>query len=131
MIGRPAILEDAAAWLDACCRRAYQVGSCALAIDELAGIVNASSPPPWLDTVQTRGRESGITTVIVSQRPRRIPLTILSEAEHVFAFDLNVPDDRRFLAELFGDFWAPASRHGFLYWRPDMAAPVECSPIAT
>lgn len=129
MIGRPSLLEDARPWLDACCRRAYQVGSCALAVDELAGIASASNPPPWLDVVQTRGRESGITTVIVTQRPRRIPVTIISEAEHVFSFDTSHPDDRAFLADLFGGWWSPASRHGFLYWRPDLAGPIECAPL--
>jgi hypothetical protein len=129
VIGRPALLEDARPWLDACCRRAYQVGHCVVAIDELAGIVNASAPAPWLDVLQTRGRESAITTVIVSQRPRRIPLTVISEAEHVFSFDVSHPADKSFLADLFGGWWSPLARHGFLYWRPDMAAPIECQPI--
>lgn len=128
-------MEDAREWLNHCCRRAYQVGSCALAVDELAGIASASDPPVWLDVIQSRGRDPGpqgpITAYIASQRPRRIPLTVISEAEHVFCFDLNVPADRAYMADIFGAWWKPASKHGYLYWRPDLGAPIECAPIPT
>lgn len=120
-------------WLEACFRRAYQVGSTVLAVDELAGLADASNPPVWLDTVQQRGRDPGpqgpITTVIVSQRPRRIPVTVISEAEHVFVFGVSHPADRAFLADLLGGYWTPGHRHGFLYWRPDLEGPVECDPV--
>lgn len=129
MIGRPALLEDARAWIDTVCRRAYQVGSCVVAGDELAGVATASDPPVWLDVLQTRGREENITTVWGTQRPRRIPVTVLSEAVHVFCFDLNVPADRAYVADVIGGWWKPASPHGFLYWRSDMAEPIECAPI--
>ena len=133
VIGRPGLLDDAGAWLDTCCRRAYQVGSCVVAVDELAGVATASDPPPWLDVLQSRGRDPGpqgpITTVIATQRPRRIPMTVISEAEHVFAFDVSQPADRAYLADLFGGFWTPAHRHGSLYWRPDLAGPVEVAPL--
>lgn len=129
VIGRPSLLEDERTWLDTCCRRVYQVGSCVVAIDELAGIASAGQPIRWLDTLQTRGRELGITTVIVSQRPRRIPATVLSEAEHVFVFGLNTPADRDYIADTIGGYQQPRSEHGFLYWRPDMAAPVELAPL--
>lgn len=56
-------------------------------------------------------------------------MTVISEAEHVFCFDVSHPTDRDFLADLFGDWWSPANRHGFLYWRPDLSAPIECLPI--
>lgn len=131
VIGRPGLLEDPTDWLNTCCRRAYQVENCVVAVDELAGIANASSPPVWLDVLQTRGRELGITTVICSQRPRRIPVTVLSEASHVFVFGLNTPADRDYVADTIGDYWAPTSKHGYLYWRPDMASPIECAPIPT
>lgn len=131
VIARPGLAEDTRAWLDAVCRRAYQVGSAVVAVDELAGIASAANPPVWLDVLQTRGRESALTTVIATQRPRRIPLTVISEAEHVFSFDVSHPTDRAFLADVFGDWWQPAHRHGSLYWRPDLAGPIELAPLLT
>lgn len=134
VIGRPAMLEDPREWLMACCRRAYQVGSCAVAVDELAGLAGANDPPSWLDMLLQRGRDPGpqgpITTIVASQRPRKIPVTVISEAEHVFCFDLSVPADRAYMGDIFGAWWSPGQRHGALYWRPDMARPVELEPIS-
>lgn len=134
LIARPGMLESEREWMDALCRRAYYTGSCAVAVDELAGIATESRPLPYLDELLRRGRDPGpqgpITTLVATQRPRRIPLAVLSEAEHLFVFDLNVPDDRAFMRELVGAYEPPRLRHGFWYWRPDLDAAVECQPIA-
>jgi hypothetical protein len=128
-IARPALLEPEPAWLDACCRHAYYVGATAVGVDELAGIATASRPVRWLDVLLTRGRESGITTYVCSQRPQRIPSTVLSEAEHVFVFALNLAADRDRVAEVIGPYPEPSRRHGFVYWRPGLTAGVETLPI--
>jgi hypothetical protein len=128
------MLEDARTWLEACCRRAYQVAACAVLVDELAGIITASSPGVWFETLLTRGRDTErgpITTFVCTQRPRRIPLTVLSEAEHVFVFDLNTRQDRDYIADVIGEFWRPRTAHAALYWRPELDGPVELLPIRT
>jgi len=128
-----AILEPEREWMDGLCRLAYYAGSCVLAADELAGIATESRPLPWLNVCLTRGRDPGpqgpITTIVASQRPRRIPVSVISEADHVIAFDLNSPADRKFMAELIGAYERPRIEHGFWYWTPDMEAAVECEPI--
>lgn len=134
VIGRPALMEDDRTWLDACCRRAYQVAACAVLVDELAGLATASDPPEWLNRLLTRGRDTErgpITTFVCTQRPRRIPLTVISEAEHVFVFELNLRSDRAYVAEVIGDIWKPQFEHSALYWRPELDRPVELLPIPT
>lgn len=128
-IVRPAVLEDEREWADRLCRHAYYVERCAVALDELPAGTDANRPLQWLGVLLRRGREAGITTYVATQRPMDIPLTILSEAEHVFVFDLNLEGDRRRIREVIGDYPEPAHRHGFAYWRPDLAAAVACDPI--
>lgn len=138
-IARPGLAETAGgkepAWMDAGCRLAYRAGSCTVAVDELAGIATASRPVPGLEVLLRRGRDPGpqgpITTIVATQRPRAIPLTVLSEADHVFLFDLNQPADRAFVAELVGAYERPRIPHGFWYWRPELERAVECEPIGT
>lgn len=128
-IVRPALLEDERAWADALCRHAYYVERCAVALDELPAGTDANRPLEWLGVLLRRGREAGITTYVATQRPLDIPLTILTEAEHVFVFDLNLEGDRRRVREVMGSYPPPARRHGFAYWRPDMTAAIACDPL--
>lgn len=128
-IARPGLLEDEREWADTVCRHAYRVTRCAVALDELPAGVSESRPLTWLDVLLKRGRELGITTLVATQRPRRVPLDVIAQAEHVFAFDLNQAADVRFMAETIGAYDHPRTRHGFWYWTPDMPAAVECSPL--
>lgn len=129
VIARPTLLEPEPAWCDALMHRVYQVQACAVAVDELAGLASEDQSGGWLNVVQQRGRELGITSIFGTQRPRRIPVTVLSEADHVLAFGLTYPADRRFMAEMLGAYWTPADEHGFLYWRPGMTEPAESEPL--
>lgn len=128
VIARPALLEDERAWMDRLCRRAYYVAHCVLAADELPDGVTADRTVPWLDVCLKRGREAPLTTIVATQRPLDVPKPIRTEAEHVFAFDLNDPDDRRYLGKLIGGYWSPRADHGFLYWTP-LTRARECAAI--
>jgi len=132
---RPGLLEDEREWMDKLCRSAYYAGSCAIAADELAGIVTESQQSRWLNVCLQRGRDPGpqgpITTIVATQRPKRIPVTVLSEADHILAFDLNYPDDQRLVREVIGHYERPRIRHGFWYWAPDLPdGAIECAPLA-
>lgn len=133
LIARPGPLEPEPAWADALCRRAYYAGSCAVALDEVAGVATATRPLPGLTLLSTRGRDPGpqgpITLYAATQRPRHIPLTLLSEADVLLVFDLNLQADRDHVAGVIGDYGRPSQRYGFWYWTPELERAIECEPI--
>lgn len=133
VIARPGLLEPEPAWADELCRRAYYVGSCAVAVDEVAGLGTAAKPLPWLDVLSRRGRDPGpqgpITLFAGTQRPRHIPLTLLSEADVLLVFDLNLREDRDHIAGVIGDYGRPSIPHGFWYWTPTLGDAIECAPV--
>lgn len=77
---------------------------CTLYIDELflPPVIVGDVFPPHFGAVYTRGRELGIEVWAATQRPKRIPQNALSEAEHVYAFKLKMPQDRERVQEFTG-----------------------------
>ncbi len=73
-----------------------------LYIDEAYALLGGINPSFYLQAILSRGRERGISTIIATQRPKRIPLITLSESEHVFLFRLNMVEDRIRAYELTG-----------------------------
>lgn len=130
IVVRPGAGEERRAWLDAVCWHVYRHGETALGIDEVVGVVDASRRSPGFDACQTQGRELGITMLTCTQRPRGVPPTILSEADHLFIFALNREDDRKAIAETCGPYPTPSSgTYRFVYWSPAVDSPIECAPL--
>jgi hypothetical protein len=133
VIARPGLMEPEPAWADELLRRAYYTGSCAVAVDEVAGLGTAAKPLPWLDMLSKRGRDPGpqgpITLFAATQRPRHIPLSLLSEADVILVFDLNLGADRDHVAGVIGDYGRPSRPHGFWYWTPELDRAIECAPV--
>lgn len=73
-----------------------------LYVDEAYAILGGTNPSFHLQACITRGRERGISTLIATQRPKRIPLIFLSESEHVYIFRLQLMGDRQTVRELTG-----------------------------
>ncbi len=71
-------------------------------VDEATSVVGGTSPPRFLTAIVNRGRERGISSLIATQRPKRVPLNILSEAEHFYIFKLLLLDDRKRVEEICG-----------------------------
>ena len=71
-----------------------------LYVDEAYSILGGTNPSQYLQACLSRGRERGISTVISTQRPARIPIITMSESEHIFVFRLNAATDRARAAEL-------------------------------
>lgn len=63
-------------------------------IDETAGVTQGDQYPYHYGACFMRGRELGVEVWSATQRPIRIPQIALSEAEHVYAFRLRMPQDR-------------------------------------
>lgn len=130
VIARPAPGEDRRAWLDAVARLVYYTGECAFAIDEILGIATDARPLRWVDTCETEGRELGITMIVATQRPHRIPLVLISEADAFLVFHLALEKDRERIAEVIGPYRDPGKRtFRPVYYGPTLTAAVECAPL--
>ena len=88
----------------------YKEEDCIVWVDELMAIGNAVKFPDWYKACLTRGRELGISVWSCTQRPATIPIISISEASHLFIFDLNMKKDRQRIAEIAG--------HGAFMQRP-------------
>lgn len=73
-----------------------------LFVDEAYAVTGGSNPSFHFQACLTRGRERGISTIVATQRPHRIPLVTLSEAEHYYIFRLQLLKDRQRVEELTG-----------------------------
>jgi len=80
----------------------YERRNCVLYVDEVYAIAQGDSYPWFFGACLTRGRERGIAVYIASQRPSRVPQVMLSESEHVYTFNLKLPQDRERMADVTG-----------------------------
>jgi hypothetical protein len=90
-------------------------------VDEVMSLYeNANSILPFHKACLTRGRTRKISVWNVTQRPKTIPLTCISESKHFFIFDLNLDADRKRIMEIvpFKELETVASKAGgeFAFW---------------
>lgn len=111
--------ESSAKFWESVLREVYRAAYCVLYIDEAYGVNRGTNAGEWLEAIWTRGREFEITGIAATQRPRNIPVILLSEAEHFFIFELRNPDDRDHVAA----YVDPVIKtkvpdpHGFYYYQ--------------
>ncbi len=84
---------------EAVMQEVYEAADVFVYIDEAYGVVTGPNPGEYLQAIWTRGREFRVGAIAASQRPKRIPLIMLSEADHLFVFRLGLKADRDFMAE--------------------------------
>lgn len=87
-------------------------------VDEAAMCVRESKPIRGYAACIQLGRERGIGVWSATQRPARVPIVLLSESEHMFAFRLRHPEDLRRVMD-YSDpaiMQKQATGHGFWYW---------------
>jgi hypothetical protein len=83
-------------------RWVYLRGHCTVYVDETYAVTNGNDFPEWYGACLTRGREADVEVWSASQRPKDIPQIAMSEAEHVYAFYLKMPQDRQKLESFAG-----------------------------
>lgn len=83
-------------------RWCYDRGNCVVYVDEVFAVASANTVPHHLLACVTRGRERGVQLYASTQRPSGIPLVVLSESEHVYAFRLKLPGDRERMEDVTG-----------------------------
>jgi hypothetical protein len=93
--------RDPTVW-DQLFRWVYLRGCCTVYVDETYAVTNGNDFPEWYGACLTRGRESDVEVWSASQRPKDIPQIAMSEAEHVYAFYLKMPQDRQKLEAFSG-----------------------------
>jgi len=90
-----------------------------LFVDEAYAVTGGTNPSFHFQACLARGRERGISTLVATQRPHRIPLVTLSEAEHYWIFRLTLLNDRRRVEEITGitaEEQLDLKNHEFFYY---------------
>lgn len=67
-------------------------------IDEIYHIGYGAGFPVWLPRAITTARQRGLSFWIASQRPRNIPMPVMTEASRIYVFYLNKEDDIKYIA---------------------------------
>lgn len=103
LIYRPSFeeLEDEDV-VDASFEWIYERRHTVLYVDEIFAYAEGDRSPWFLRACLTRGRERGVVVYIASQRPSRVPQVMLSESEHIYTFNLKLPQDRERMADVTG-----------------------------
>lgn len=96
----------------------FERGNTLAFVDEAMLLTRGTNPPLYYAACIQQGRELGIGMWSATQRPARVPIVLLSESEHVFAFRLRNPDDRRRVADYtdYAIMDKEARDHGFYYY---------------
>lgn len=85
------------------CRIVFQNKNRALYVDEAMAVTSPSKIPYWFKIVITQGRSYNVGEISATQRPKNIHNTLISEAEHLFIFSLNLQGDIDKLEEMIGE----------------------------
>lgn len=111
-------------------RRCYDAENVIVYVDEVYGVTRNGQPDQWLTALYTRGAELGIGVWAATQRPRRIPLIVLSESEWTLLFRLKLQADREYMAEMIGPAALDTlSGHEFWLYRESWDNPVKYGRI--
>ena len=78
---------------DSICEVIFNSRNNTLYVDEAAMISTPTKILYWHKVLVTQGRSYDIGIINVSQRPRDIHNTLISESEHLFAFSLSLETD--------------------------------------
>lgn len=119
--------------VDLVIRRILRYGRTCLLIDEAMEYATVGRIMPAYKRAITQGRELYVPVVSCTQRPIGVHNVILSEAEHMFAFDLQLEGDREKLVAgngAAGFLERPGQPFAFLYAGPATGGvAIHCSPL--
>lgn len=103
VIYRPRLEEMKPEYWDEFFRYCYERKNCIVWVDEVMSICpSAFKIPEYYKGILTRGRSRNTAVWSLSQRPKDIPIVIMSESKHFFVFDLNMAEDRERVAQVTG-----------------------------
>lgn len=127
--------EDARADdVDEVIRRVLAFGRTCLLLHETVDYANPNRMVPALRRAVLTGRSQHVPVVACSQRPIGLHNVVISESQHVFAFDLAMEPDRKKIAGVGGPGFLERvgeGSHEFLYHGPGTAGGViRCPPLS-
>ena len=103
IVYRPRFEELELVYYDEFYKWIYNRKDCVVIIDEAMQVCESPKRyPQYLKGILTRGREYNIAAWVCTQRPKTLPLFLLSEASKFFVFELNLKEDRQRLVEITG-----------------------------
>jgi hypothetical protein len=104
--------------------------------DEAGAAFPVRGTPRAARAMLVQGRKRMLGHVACHTRPRELDPNIVAQAEHVAAFALPVPDDRRRIAELAGlnpatvdELMGRLPQFGFLWWDRRRQRLTVCAPL--
>jgi len=116
---------------DEVCRIVYYAGNMALFVDEAQSYASAATIPFYFSEILRLGAQRGVGCVVLSQRPRAMTNFVISEAEYIVAFKLQLATDRRKIVEVVGPEVDEPLRtmapYHFMFWDGDDVR--FCTPI--
>jgi len=101
----------------------YRLEDITVWVDELFAVSpNPHVIPEYLQAIYTRGRTRNVSAWGLTQRPKGISGMPLSQATHVFGFDLRKPEDRKYMYDTTGapEFMENPGKYNFWYWTDEM-----------
>ena len=99
---------------------AFRRGNCTVYVDEVFDLMRGNTVAPALIKLLKQGRSKGIRTIVSTQRPRSIPVSLLSESDHYYMFELLLADDRKRMAEVMGPAVLGELPHPYDFWYYDV-----------
>ena len=118
---------------DQLCQYVYERRDQHLIADELKTVYQGRSAlSEYHNLIMTNGRSYGVGMSNNTQRPKRIPIEALSEAEHTFTFQLRIKDDRDRMAGIYGEKAEEArdlSGYRYIYDHAALDEPQICEPL--
>ncbi len=117
----PPVVDKPELWYEDLFERLYAYGDLTIYIDEAYAVVpQGARAGKWLSALYTRGRELGIGVWAATQRPTWIPLFLMSEADWLIVFRLNLEEDRRRIASIAGEAVMDRIPHEHGFWLYDV-----------
>lgn len=80
---------------DIVCDLVYTIGNCCLVVDEAQSLCSSNKIPFCYSEILRLGATRNVGCISITQRPKGIYNTIISEAEFIIVFRLNIEDDRK------------------------------------
>jgi hypothetical protein len=116
----PSFDEQTQEYYNALMKWVYERENTILWIDELMSIAdNHIKYPLYLKALMTRGRSKNAAVWALTQRPSDIPSIVLANSSRYFVFTMQLPQDRKKIADATGipDFLEQPKGHNFWYFK--------------
>ncbi len=102
---------------DAVYRWAFDRKNTMIYTDEGLRVMRANGQaPPYMEACYTAGRQRGVGMITCTQRPAKVDLRVMSEAEHYVCFQLKLRADRERMAEVMEDERVLSKARGHSFW---------------